>query len=107
MEPMHLGHVTLGDGDEARETRFRSEQVIERSVHARRAHRVAKPVADREQAPPVVVEEAEVHLVEVRAGARREAVEARGYRGVAALSDLPQSGGQRQERGSKMAAVNG
>ena len=70
---MTLGHVALGDGDEAGEARFGGEQVVERRIEPRAAELIGEAVADREEVPLPVVQEAEMHFVEVRGGALGDA----------------------------------
>ncbi len=77
MEPVVLRHVALGDGDEAGEPRFRRQQIVERAVGAARTVGVGEPVADREDAPAAIVEEAEPHLVGEQRGAARQRVQDR------------------------------
>ena len=73
MEPVLLGQVALGDGEEARQARLRGEQVVIGDVEAARPLGVRRAKADGEQAPPGVVEEAKIHGVAERGGARGEA----------------------------------
>ena len=63
VEPVRLGHVLLGDGDEARETRLGGEEVVARAVEPARAFGVGQPIADGEEPSARVVEEREVHGV--------------------------------------------
>ena len=69
VEPVLLGHVALGDRDEAGQPRFGREQVVERRIEPRAAELIGEAVADREELPLPVVEEAEMHFVEVGGGA--------------------------------------
>ena len=64
-----LRHVALGDRDEARQARFRGQQVVERVVEPPRAVGVGEPVADREDPAAPVVEHVEPHRRR-RAGTR-------------------------------------
>ena len=66
MEPVVLRDVAFGDGDEARQPRFRGEQIVEGRVEPPRALRVRETVADREDAPSPVVEQTESHAVAQR-----------------------------------------
>ena len=49
VEPVRLGHVALGDREEARQARFRREQVVVRRIEPARALGIVQPVADGEQ----------------------------------------------------------
>ncbi len=56
-EPVLGGHIALGDGEEAREPRFRGQQIVVVGV----ALPVARQVSDRQELALGVVEEAVVH----------------------------------------------
>ena len=95
VEPVRLRHVALGDGEEAGEPRLGGEQVVERRIEPARVLGVGEAVADREQLPLRVEEEAEVHRVEERGGARRQR-----------RRDVAQPDRQRQQRAGQVAAVH-
>ena len=84
-----LGHVALGDRDEAREPGFRRQQVVERGVEPPRPLGVGEPVADREDLPLPVVEEPEVHRVRRSAQRARQASAARAAFGRASARQGP------------------
>ena len=84
VEPVVLRHVALGDGDEAGESRFRRQQIVERAVRAAGTIGVREPVADREDAPPAIVEKTKPHLVGQQRGAGSQRVQ----RGVVLLERL-------------------
>ena len=46
VEPVMLGHVAFGDGDEAGQPRFRRQQIVERGVQAAGAVCVGEAIAD-------------------------------------------------------------
>ena len=69
MEPVLLGDVAFRDRDEAGQPRLGCEQVIERGIEPRAAELIGEPIADRKQLALPVVEETEVHFVEVGRGA--------------------------------------
>ena len=50
-----LRDFTFGDGDEACEPRFRSQQIVERAVQPARAVCVGEAIADREDSAPTIV----------------------------------------------------
>ena len=54
------GQIALGDGDEAREPRFRSQEVVEIGIETA----IAVAVADREELTVGIEQEAELHAVE-------------------------------------------
>ncbi len=62
-EPVRFRHVAFRDRDEAGEPRFRGKQIVVRVVETAGAFCVRGPVADRQQAPFLVVEQPEVHAV--------------------------------------------
>ena len=98
MEPVHLGHVALGDGEEAGQPRFGRQQIVVRRIEPAGALGVGEAVADREQLPLRIEQEPEVHRVEQRRRAR--AASAR--RDARASADR-----QREERAGEVAAVHG
>ena len=69
-----LGDIAFGDREKARETRFRRQQVVKRGIHPAGSVRACETVADRENASPPVVQEAESHV----GGDRRRASRQRG-----------------------------
>ncbi len=58
VEPVRLGQLALGDADEAREPRLRGQEVVVGGVQTARPFGVGEPVADGEDVPLRVVEEA-------------------------------------------------
>ena len=70
VEPVHLRHVALGDREEARQARFRRQQVVVRRIEPARALGIREAVADREQLPLGFVEEPKSMRVEQRRRAR-------------------------------------
>ncbi len=76
VEPVLLRRVALGDGDEAREARFRRQEVVVRVVGLPRGD----VVADAEDLALLVEEEAEVHPLEKLAAAPRQPAQARQQR---------------------------
>ena len=56
-EPVRLWNVAFGDGDEAREPRFRGEQIVIRGVQASGAVCVRRTIADRQQPALLVIEQ--------------------------------------------------
>ena len=91
MEPVPLRHVAAGDGDEAGQPRLGGEQVVERGVEHAGTVGVGEAIADREQVPRPVVQEAEAHLVGEGAASigqreqrRRLAIDVAGSAAVAA-----------------------
>ncbi len=68
MEPVGGGSVAPGDRDEAREPRFRSEQI----VVARVMPSVGDAISDREELSFLVVEKAKVHFADEPGGRPRE-----------------------------------
>ena len=98
-------HVALGDRDEAGQPRFGGEQVVVRRIEAARALGVGEPIADREQLPLRVEEEAEVHAVE-EGDARSPALE-RGSVAASAARPSRSADGERQQRAGEVAAVDG
>ena len=108
-EPVHLRHVALRDGNETGEPGFRREQVIVRGIEAGGAEGVGQTEANREQPALAVVQEREVHLVEVDRGAGRERFQPRRVlgRGAVVLHQRPQADRQREQRPREVAAVDG
>ena len=72
MEPMLLRHVPFGDGDEARQPRFRRQQIVVRAIGAPWAIGVGQAVSDREHAAPAVVQELEPHRIGQQRRAARQ-----------------------------------
>ena len=63
VEPMALRHVALGDREEAREPRLRSEEIVEGAVQPAGTVRVGQAVPDREELPIGAIQEGETHPV--------------------------------------------
>ena len=95
------GQVALGDADEARQPRFRGQEVVVGRVEAARPFGVGQTIADGEDPALRVVEEAEAHPVP-NAAARRE----RARRCGAASQDAKaRSRARFGSRGAKTAAA--
>ena len=89
-EPMPLRHVAARDGKEARQARFRGEQVVVRRIEPARLFGVGQPVADREQLAGAVVQEAEMHLVGQRTAPLRQREQPPGQSGQRGRARQPQ-----------------
>ena len=76
-----LRHVALRDRDEAREPRFRCEQIVVRAIEPSRSVRICEPVSDREDPAAAIVEKLEPHAVGERRRAPREIGERGGGHG--------------------------
>ena len=72
VEPVMLRHVAFGDGDEARQTRFGCEQVVERVVESTRTFCIRESIPDGEDPPAAVVQHLETHVVGQSRGAFRD-----------------------------------
>ena len=112
MEPVQFGHVALGDGDEAGQPRLGREQIVERVIHARRGGAVGEAIADRKQVAFAVVEEPEVHFIEISGGAPRQRLQTLRQApalvgGVLLRGHLSQSGRQHHQRRREITAVDG
>jgi hypothetical protein len=72
MKPVVLRNVALRNGDEARQPRFRRQQIVEGAVESSGSFGVGEAEANRKNAPPAVVQKVEVHGVGERGHASGE-----------------------------------
>ena len=77
VEPVAVGDVTLGDGDEAGQPGFRCEQVVEIRIEPPCSLGVGEAIPDHENLAQPVVQEVEAHVVDERQGALRQRFETR------------------------------
>ena len=77
MEPVAVGDIALGDGDEAGQAGLGSQKVVVGRIETAGALGVREAIADGEDLALPVVEEGEAHAVDESEGARGELLEAR------------------------------
>ena len=77
-EPVRLGDIALRDGDEARQPRFRSEQIVVRVIEAAWALGIRRAITHGQQTSRLVVQQAELHPVRKRDRALGEPIETLG-----------------------------
>src|SRR5438132_10429762 len=77
MEPVAVGDIALGDGDEAGQAGLGSQKVVVGRIETAGGLGVREAIADGEDLALPVVEEVEPHAVDEREGARGELLEAR------------------------------
>ena len=95
MEPVRLGHVALGDSEEAGKPRLGGQEVVVRRVEPAWTLGVGETIPDREQPALRFVQEREIHVIEQRRCARRQR-----------RRQLPQPDGERDERAREIPAVD-
>ena len=105
VEPVALRHVALGDREEAREPRLRSEEIVEGAVQPARTVRVGQAVPDREELPVGPVQESEAHPVRQRRRAGGERNEPR-FQIAPRPRERQEPLRQRDERAGEVAAVD-
>src|SRR5207302_6167846 len=76
MEPVAVGDIALGDGDEAGQAGLGSQKVVVGRIETAGALGVREAIADGEDLALAVVEEGEAHAVDESEGARGELLEA-------------------------------
>src|SRR5436190_12819472 len=101
MEPVAVGDIALGDGDEAGQAGLGSQKVVVGRIETAGALGVREAIADGEDLALAVVEEGEAHAVDESEGARGELLEAsREHTGRRGRGRQPRGEGPRQDRKS-------
>src|SRR2546421_5300905 len=77
VEPVAVGDIAFGDGDEAGQASLGSQKVVVGRIETTGALGVREAIADGEDLALPVVEEVEAHAVDESEGARGELLEAR------------------------------